>query len=174
MASGRGHEQFNLTSLGILAAAYGVSELNGWNSQLGISRVMAAGFFLTFIFGTFLVTPDLDLAENHVLSKKNWGILGFIWVPYGYVFSHRGMSHGWILGPLTRLFYLVGLAVVMVWTVTNLFYIVGYQFEVQASWGPNNMIIALSGLFGFYLSQWLHLVADNVKPWHALSRFFKK
>lgn len=102
MPSGRVHEAINLTALGLGSLAY---------LALGGSpeRPEALAFALAYLAGTFLLSPDLDLAEKEVRSRRRWGLLGVLWRPYGWLFRHRGLSHTWVLGPLTRLGYLVGL-----------------------------------------------------------------
>ena len=113
MASGRQHQSINVAALVGGAALVAVAVDKGWGepwtSHVGFEWPAVIAFAIAFVVGTYLVTPDLDLAEQHVLAKRNWGVLGFIWVPYGYIFAHRGVSHGWFFGPLTRLGYLVGL-----------------------------------------------------------------
>lgn len=101
MPAGRVHEAINLGALGLLSASYLYH-----GDHLGVSEPAAFGFAAAYLIGTFLVTPDLDLAEQRVRAKGNWGVLGWLWVPYGLIFSHRGWSHTWIVGPLTRLAYM--------------------------------------------------------------------
>ncbi|MEW6420414.1 MAG: metal-binding protein, partial [Deinococcota bacterium] len=103
MPSGRVHNLINIAAYSVLAAGVLVAARQ---SLLTVTPVQALHFTLGFFIGTFLLSPDLDLAEGRVDSKRRWGLLGFLWVPYGILFSHRGLSHTWLLGPLTRLAYL--------------------------------------------------------------------
>lgn len=62
----------------------------------------------SFVFATFLLSPDLDL--HHSSPAQNWGYLKTIWLPYSKIFKHRGLSHVPILGTGTRFIYLCVLA----------------------------------------------------------------
>lgn len=115
------------------------------------------------------MSPDLDLAEGHVNSKRAWGFLGALWVPYGLLFSHRGWSHSWLIGPLTRLIYLA----VMVAVVTGLLHFLLPSVDWPVTSLAFSWSLALPLLVGYYLSQWLHLIADGVRPDHKM-RWKKK
>ncbi len=103
MPDGRTHERTNLF-LG--ASAF---SLLAWQKALPpeLLFVGSAGF----VVGTLLVTPDMDQAgKGGSRALKRWGPLAPLWLPYGLVFKHRGLSHLWPLGALTRLLYLLLLA----------------------------------------------------------------
>jgi len=161
MPSGRTHEAINLTLLGLGGALY---LAQGGSPE----EPRALAFLLGYLAGTFLLSPDLDLAEKGVRAQGRWGVLGALWRPYGWLFRHRGLSHTWILGPLTRLGYLLLL----------LFLLHGLLKGVAASMGASLALALpplpkealLFGLLGYYLSQWLHLVADGIWPDHDLRR----
>jgi uncharacterized metal-binding protein len=161
MPSGRTHEAINLTLLGLGGALY---LAQGGSPE----EPRALAFLLGYLTGTFLLSPDLDLAEKGVRAQGRWGVLGALWRPYGWLFRHRGLSHTWILGPLTRLGYLLLL----------LFLLYGLLKGVAASRGASLALALpplpkealLFGLLGYYLSQWLHLVADGIWPDHDLRR----
>jgi uncharacterized metal-binding protein len=63
------------------------------------------------------------------------------------------LSHTWLIGPLTRLFYLALLLAVPVWFARELL----HNFRI----GQDD---ALAIMVGYYISQWLHLLADGVSP----------
>lgn len=176
MPSGRTHEAINLAALGGLATAYRYAELQGWLSGIAplVTPESVGLFTASYLVGTFLVTPDLDLAENRVRAKSNWGLLGLLWVPYGAMFSHRGLSHSWLVGPLTRLIYLAAVALALSWLAAAAAPLFGYRFSVQAQLGENWRELALGALAGYYLSQWLHLIADGIRPDHGLTRMRRK
>lgn len=92
MPSGRVHETINLTVLGGGVVAYLV-----YGGSPGEPRALALA--LAYLAGTFLLSPDLDLAEKGTRSQRRWGPLGLLWRPYGRLFRHRGLSHTWVLGP---------------------------------------------------------------------------
>ncbi|MFC6590763.1 metal-binding protein [Deinococcus lacus] len=158
MPSGRVHNLINIGTYSALAAAALYADRTGlWP----IAWTDALGFSAAFLIGTFLLSPDLDLATGRVDSKRRWGLLGFIWVPYGRVFSHRGLSHSWVLGPLTRLGYLALLLALLFGLA-------------QTAWPElRRPLPALDERWlwpvvaGYFLSQWLHLMADGVGPGHG-------
>ena len=111
MPSGRVHNLINIGAFSVLSAAALVASRQ---HLLTVTPTQALTFTLAFAVGTFLLSPDLDLAEGRVDSKRHWGVLGALWVPYGLLFSHRGLSHSWVLGPLTRLAYVLLIAALVV------------------------------------------------------------
>ena len=154
--SGRVHNLINLAGYAALGGA-------AWSARqaglLSFDAAQALCFSVGFAVGTFLLSPDLDLAEGHVSSKRAWGPLGALWVPYGMLFSHRGLSHSWIVGPLTRLAYLAVLAA-LGWGLLHAL-APGLRWPAPAAppWA-----LAWPLLAGYYLSQWLHLIADGIRP----------
>ncbi|MDX2007137.1 MAG: metal-binding protein [Meiothermus sp.] len=162
MPSGRVHEAINLSALGLGTAAY-----LAYQPQLGVAESTAIAFAAAYLWGTFLVTPDLDLAEQNVRAKGRWGVLGLFWVPYGWMFSHRGLSHTWLVGPLTRLLYMGAVGAVLYWIVLALAGYLGLEFDLRAQLKvpPQEVLIALGT--GYYVSQWMHLIADGVAPDHG-------
>jgi uncharacterized metal-binding protein len=103
MPDGRTHERTNLL-LG--ASAFSVL---AWQKALPPELLFAGA--AGFMVGTFLVTPDMDQAgKGGSRALKRWGPLALLWLPYGLAFKHRGLSHLWPLGALTRVLYLLLLA----------------------------------------------------------------
>ncbi|MEM7674823.1 MAG: metal-binding protein [Myxococcota bacterium] len=181
MASGRRHQTINLLLIatvgGLIATAMRLGYEPAWMHRLGLEWPAVVAFCGAYLFGTFFVTPDLDLAEQHVLAKRNWGWFGFMWVPYGLLFSHRGISHGWFLGPLTRLLYLVAVAALVVFGA----YMAADALDrplprvnLPARISPLWMWPVGAAVAGFYVSQWSHSIADGVGPWHGLKRLFRR
>lgn len=163
MADGRRHEAVNLGVLGGIIAAWYWSALNGRPPLPdSIAPLPArAAFVIGWLAGTFLVTPDLDLANRSVRAKKHWGVLGILWLPYGAVFKHRGLSHSWIVGPLTRLAYLLMLVFALLELLQLLGSHLGLGLELRASaWGDWRPLLAGSAA-GYFCSQWLHLLLDG-------------
>lgn len=145
--------------LGLACAGYMVCK-----PSLGIPEPVALAFAGSYLLGTFLVTPDLDLAENRVRAKGRWGLMGLFWVPYGLMFSHRGLSHTWVAGPMTRVAYMGAVGLLLYWLARALLGYLGIRFELGTHWqAPPGDILWALGL-GYYISQWLHLVADGVWP----------
>lgn len=169
MPSGRTHETINLLLYAAAAVAYVHARQQGLAAEFDtlLAPETLQTFSLSYLVGTFLVTPDLDLAENRMQARNNWGLLGMLWIPYGALFSHRGLSHTWIIGPLTRLIYLALLALALSWAAAQVGPYFGYSFSVRTELGENWPELALGALSGYYLSQWLHLLADGIQPDHA-------
>jgi uncharacterized metal-binding protein len=172
MASGRTHEAINLGVFAALAGGYAYARARSLadpTNLLFASETLWA-FVLSYLIGTFLITPDLDLAENRMRARNNWGLLGLLWVPYGVLFSHRGLSHTWLVGPLTRLVYLVLLALALGWAASEVAPLFGYRVGFEAEVGESWPQLLVGMLAGYYLSQWLHLIADGIQPDHAWKR----
>lgn len=169
MPSGRVHNIINTSSYGVMAAAalYGIQQ-----NLLVITPMQALSFTLAYAAGTFLLSPDLNLAEGRVNSKRRWGWLGFVWVPYGRMFSHRGLSHTWLLGPLTRLVY-VGLLLLSVWALISAAWPDLAWPNLKAA-TPLSLTVVLPLALGYYVSQWLHLIADGVRPDHGMKHSRRK
>ena len=168
MPSGRTHEAINLTAFGLLVGGYAVAQSQGYTAEYDVllAPETVGVFTAAYFTGTYLVTPDLDLAENHVRAKSNWGLLGLLWVPYGKLFRHRGLSHSWLVGPLTRLLYMALVALALGWGVSALSPYFGYTFRIRLALRDNWQELAVGALAGYYLSQWLHLLADGIQPDH--------
>jgi uncharacterized metal-binding protein len=161
MPSGRTHEAINLTLLGLGGAFY---LAQGGSPE----EPRALAFLLGYLAGTFLLSPDLDLAEKGVRAQGRWGVLGALWRPYGWLFRHRGLSHTWVLGPLTRLGYLLLLLFLLYGLLKGVAAFMGASLALALPPLPKEVL--LFGLLGYYLSQWLHLVADGIWPDHDLRR----
>jgi uncharacterized metal-binding protein len=170
--NGRTHEAINLTFFAGLAAGYAYARSRGMTAELEqlVSPQSVTLFSISYLVGTFLVTPDLDLAENSVRAKSNWGLLGLLWIPYGALFSHRGLSHTWIVGPLTRLLYMVVVALALSYVASVIAPFFGYSFSIRTQLVNNWQELAIGALAGYYVSQWLHLIADGIAPDHGARR----
>ncbi|MBB6099132.1 putative metal-binding protein [Deinobacterium chartae] len=169
MPSGRVHTLINSGAylLTVAGAAYAAH-----TDLYTVSVRDAAGFSAAFWAGTLLLSPDLDLAEGQVSSKRAWGPLGFIWVPYGKMFSHRGLSHSWLIGPLTRIGYLA----LIVWALLYLLRLTvpDLYAALPRSGLPLEWNFWVPILTGYYLSQWLHLIADGIAPDTGFGRLGRK
>lgn len=139
MPSGRFHEAVNLIALP--PTLYVLPE--------PLSKV---GFAAGYVVGTFWITPDLDLTTSR--PRRRWKLLGVLWLPYAWLFSHRGLSHRPLLGALTRVLYLAALAGLGLWALDRLGY--HWQFSVSLSRGW------LSFFAGLLLADVLHLLLDTL------------
>ncbi|GGL68164.1 hydrolase [Deinococcus aerolatus] len=165
--SGRVHNLINIAAYSVLAAA---ALILSRQELLTVTPVQALNFTVAYAAGTFLLSPDLDLADGRVDSKRYWGLLGFLWVPYGKLFRHRGLSHSWVIGPLTRLAYL---ALLLTLIVGVLRYAVP-GLTLPAIPQPISLKFILPLVLGYFLSQWLHLIADGIRPDHGLRQGVRK
>lgn len=157
MPSGHVHTIINFSALA--AAWIGVTAL-----RLPLpDAALTATFIGTYVIGTLLITPDLDLGEQRVAARNNWGALGWIWIPYGVMSRHRGLNHTYLIGPALRLAYLLLIA-------AALHALIGSVWPAAAAWrlpaldGP----VLLAAAAGYWISQALHLMADGIHPFSEL------
>ncbi len=137
MPSGRVHEAVNLLAL--------PPTLFVLPDQL--SKVTFAAGYLV---GTFWLTPDLDLTRSRPAHR--WGLLRLLWLPYAWLFPHRGLSHRPFLGALTRLLYLAALSGLVLWALDRWGYHWQFRFSLSHGW--------LSFFSGLLLADFLHLLLD--------------
>jgi len=147
MPSGRIHELANtlfLVGVGSLVGAIG-------GDPASPSFIAFAGGYLT---GTFLITPDLDLAgKGNPRPLKRWGPLAFLWLPYGRVSAHRGLSHTWLAGPILRLVYL-GVLLLPAPVLLGV--------ELTTKGQEALTLLGPPAFLGYLASQWGHLLLDGV------------
>jgi len=142
MASGRSHDFHGLVAAIIAALVVAACY---WQEVQGVDGLWALP--LGVLFGAWLLSPDLDLWNT--LPTKRWGPLRFLWAPYSWACTHRGVSHSWILGPLSRLLY-VGVPCAAIWGL-------GWEF---AGIGPWVAFLAAGSVLG----NWIHLLGDGLLP----------
>ncbi|HID06407.1 MAG TPA: hydrolase [Armatimonadetes bacterium] len=90
MPSGRVHEAVNMICL---PATFLVP-----------APIQVLPFVGGYLFGTFFLSPDLDLATSRASTR--WGLLRWLWMPYARLAAHRRISHYPIIGLVIRLLYL--------------------------------------------------------------------
>ena len=81
---------------------------------LNVDFVTVFIFALSFTFGTFFLSPDLDI--NSKIFKR-WKLLRIFWCPYKEIFSHRQLSHHPIFGPISLICYLFALVILVLYVV---------------------------------------------------------
>lgn len=150
MPNARTHDKINITTYGALLISYTLANSAGITPV--ISEHVFVGFTLGFAAGTYLLSPDLDLRQSR--PKKRWGPLRILWRPYTTLMPHRGLSHGYVIGPLTRIAYLLVL-------LTPLYLYTPLHSVADALWGHVPSGTMESILIGYYLSTWVHLMADR-------------
>lgn len=148
MPSGKTHLRIELVLLPLFLALLYYS--------FDVSWAEGALFTGAYLFSSLLLSPDLDLRHNR--SRRRWGILGFIWIPYTKAFKHRGLSHSLLFGTLTRLGYLGGLAVLVAWGLSFL-----NIFTITAA-TPAQLDLHLVGILiaGFWLPNIVHTLTDHI------------
>lgn len=110
----------------------------------------ALAFVGSGLVSTLYLSPDLDLPDSR--PSRRWGILSLLWWPYRRLHVHRGRSHTYLYGPLSRLAYVgIPLYLLLRWAFPDL--TLSLPKEVWASMGA-----------GYLLSQWAHLWQDGIKP----------
>ena len=141
MPDGRTHERLNLL--------VGAGALALW-AAAGAPRpdlLLAGG--AGYLLGSFLVTPDMDQAgKGSSRALRRWGALWVLWLPYGALFRHRGVSHLWPLGALTRILYLAFLLA----PLAPLF------GDLPGRLPPGSLPALVAG---FLLADLLHVLADG-------------
>lgn len=115
-------------------------------------------FSSSFLYATFFMSPDLDLAHQIKLFSLR-GILSFPFRSYAKVFKHRGISHRFLIGTLSRLIWL-GLFFWIVSLLIGLSFLSQKEmFYLYHQYKP----LILFGFFGFAVADICHLLLD--KKW---------
>ncbi|MCH1430777.1 MAG: hypothetical protein GWP59_06830 [Chlamydiales bacterium] len=148
MANYRAHTVFNFC-LGLPAS---VAALN----YLVTPTLESLTIFVSmFCYGTLFMSPDVDQADKFKLLSLR-GFLAFPFVSYALVFKHRGLSHSFILGTLSRAIWL------FLWFLLLFFFIYRYLP------GPDNLLGTLYhfrtectyGFLGLFFADFCHLFID--------------
>lgn len=139
--------------------------------SLGPHVLESVVFGCSYIFSSLLLTPDLDLPDSQTI--KRWGPMRALWLFYHRIFKHRGLSHNLILGPVTRIVYL--LIILILFTLTINYLLIWFElpdlqftpsFGLIRKWLP---IVAL----GLYIPNFLHIIYDKIHTlvWTWLKRY---
>lgn len=156
MPSGKTHLRIELFLLPLWGALFFFvaerSQLIPLNWELG------AVFVGAYLFSSLLLSPDLDLRYNR--SRRRWGPLGFLWIPYTKIFKHRGVSHSLLLGTLTRLGYLSVLALLIALGLRSLrLWTVSLDSLTAAPIDPQLVGVLIAGL---WLPNIIHTLTDHI------------
>ncbi len=112
-------------------------------------------FISSFAYTTLFMSPDLDLVHNIKITSLR-GLLSLPFRFYSKVFSHRGISHSFFFGSLTRIVWLFCLA-------TLIFFLLNKTLPTAYSLKKFYRIYEdylLYGLAGICLADWCHLLLD--------------
>ena len=148
MAGYKGHSSFNL-----LLALPALIALDHF--FLHSPYPLALTFSVSFAYTTLFMSPDLDLAHSIKLVSIR-GVLSLPFRFYSRVFSHRGISHSFFFGSLTRIVWLFAFA-------TLVFFL--FNQELPSSSNLKKFYrtyepFLLYGLAGICLADWCHLLLD--------------
>ncbi len=124
---------------------------------------------LSFAFAGLMFSGDLDVKS---VQYKRWGWFKWIWLPYQRLVSHRSpLSHGPVLGVLTRLLYLslwfVLLFLLWSWLAQNLQQHELVQQSLQGmqslgNWLHSQPQVLAAILSGLWLGGLSHTLADEL------------
>jgi uncharacterized metal-binding protein len=98
MAQYKTHTKFNI----ILALPFFIWAIVYFFSP---SINLLATFIICFIYATLFMNPDLDIA-NKIKLLSFRGLLTFPFRTYSFIFRHRGISHTFLIGSITRILWL--------------------------------------------------------------------
>lgn len=157
MAAGRTHNVGTLVLTPIVAwAAWELSNhdvLTTWLAGLGC-------------FAGIFISPDLDMRQRTVSETTllRWSLgVGYIWIflwyPYSMLFRHRGVSHTPLIGTVTRVLYLLGMALLVQYTAHILS---GANWSIWTWVEQHQQPIAMF-IAGLAISDIGHWVLDHVK-----------
>jgi uncharacterized metal-binding protein len=127
-------------------------------------------FIAGYIFGTFWLSPDLDLPQSKPF--KRWGPLSIIWIPYAKIFKHRSIfTHLPVLGLAIRLGYLLAIIFSLYYFSLAVLTVIDEIFDTHLAPLVYNFvkkeILEGSSIFhaddflkGLFIADTLHLVLD--------------
>ena len=148
MPDGKNHNKINITVLIVLLSGFFALfkryDVDLFAEYINFQSVLIFSIF--YLFGTFFLSPDLDIQSA---PYKRWGPFKFLWWPYKVLFKHRGMSHHPVFGPLT---IIINFSLIFV----PLMFLTGFKFEQV----PVELIVSF--MIGILTSIELHILADMV------------
>lgn len=151
MSSYKSHNTFNVFLVLPLAAAGIYLYLKPTNLQLFI-------FIAVFVYGTFFMSPDMDLA-----NKIKWfslrGLFSIPFKTYSRVFKHRGFSHSLVFGTISRVLWLFGFVALILY-LTGAFLAVKAKTLLLYHAHKKEFYYAF---FGVFLSDIGHILLDRIK-----------
>ena len=147
MPSGKTHLRIEL---GFLGVAMGAGLLLLQRGRIGQHEILA--FAVAYVLSMILLSPDLDLTRSDAYQR--WGWLRWLWLPYAVLFKHRQLSHHVLFGPLTRIAYLLGLAL-----AASFLYMVVTRRALVLPEIPVHLLVSV--LLGLYAPNLVHILSDR-------------
>lgn len=149
MSNYRTHTYFNLCFALPFCLLAIIWLLHPTNHFLGI-------FTATFIYGTLFMSPDVDLCHQ-IKLKSLKGVLTLPFRSYSLFFRHRGLSHSWTLGTLTRVIWLM----LFIMLVLYSFYQVQPSTQLFLKYCKKHQLELSYAFCGFLCADWGHLLLDG-------------
>lgn len=153
MPSGKTHKRVNISIWTILL---GYSLIYGMYGRV-------KWFLIGFIFGTYFMTPDLDLEGS--APDQNWGAFHVVWNVYAKKFKHRQRSHSLILGTPLRMIYLIAVSI-SIYLAYSFLIVENVNYDIFVN--VYNFIIiqhqnqSWQFFLGIYVSDLIHLILDEL------------
>lgn len=148
MPDGKHHDIINFSVLFVLLSCifyFGVWKENTLFLKYTDAYIISI-FAVFYLFATLFLSPDLDIDST---PYKRWKWLRILWWPYKEIFKHRGLSHHFIIGPLS---IVLNLAIIVV----ALLLLAGVKLQTI----PVNFIVAAT--VGMVLSIEVHILSDCI------------
>lgn len=155
MANRKFHTHFNLLCLFVallfLAALPAPETLS-----------FCSGWFIA----TFFLSPDSDL-----LPAKRLGPFRPFFYPYSLMFKHRGHSHSYFLGTLTRILYLYILSIIFIYILVEMghisrpvkfFIIWPYEYLLGFNYDELSYRLFLWAFLGLWGADFSHIFIDRL------------
>ena len=167
MASGKTHTMINLSAISISLP------LIHFYTNLSLDDILVGAG--SAFFGTVFLSPDLDLKQSK--SSQAWGWFSWIWYAYNRCFSHRKLSHFFIVGTLSRVVYLFFAAIFLSTLISLVIYCydelsvdsvliaqenVGQIIRDSVLWAEGHPNLLMAGFAGLVFSDSLHLITDLI------------
>ena len=157
MASGRWHDRFNIFLLLMLNTVFITNQIHY------LYIIIFSSFWL---FSTLMFSPDADL-----MPKKRAGLLRIFLYPYSMISKHRGMSHRFLLGTITRVLYCL-LMIMFVIFILNRMGEISYSADSFSreilylienfSLEDKKSLIIIWGILGFWGADIGHIFLDKI------------
>ncbi len=110
-------------------------------------------FGVGYLFGTFFLSPDIDLSYSRV--SKRWGPLRIIWFPFQFIFKHRGISHFPLIGTFLRVGYLTLIGLSVFYILSGLDAGITIKKETLLEYG----LVILTGIA---VADFIHIISDSI------------
>ncbi len=133
-------------------------------------------FFSGYIFGTFFMSPDIDIPQSR--ASRRWRMLRCLWYPYQALFKHRGISHIPVIGTLTRLLYIIFLVTFLYFVIIGILGFIDKNLSLMIAsvdiFGIMNEILRSEGAMyfigGIIVADIVHIITDFISS--LLKRIF--